>query len=362
MCYIQDVLQAWTSAVSPSLLVLPCHIWIYLDQDGPFRIIENPRLFFCRNVRLIIIILGENMNAIKSAGALLAALAYLPVQTWAAPILGPQLSDLAVLGAAAVTNTGPTSLVGGLGVSNNTSATGITGFFGTLANDGPGVASGTINQGGAFALTADGQLSIAMLSLGLLGPGIGLGASLNGLSLAPGVYTVDPAVTNLAGTLTLDGGGNANAYWVFKSSSTLITSSGSTMNVINAGSGAGVYWDVGSSATLGSNSTFVGNILASASITMNSGVTVSCGRALAHTGAVTMIADVVNAGDCNGSSVAGSNGLSGGLSMPVGGGLPVPLPFSPIAAVPEPGPLSLYIAGLAALFVWKRKIAAIPNC
>ncbi len=130
------------------------------------------------------------------------------------------------------------------------------------------------------------------------------------------------------------------------------------MKVIDTGPGAGVYWDVGSSATLGSNSTFVGNILASASISMNNGVSVTCGRALAHIGAVTMIADVVNAGDCKGSDVAGSHGLSGGLTMPEGGGVPLPLPFSPVAVVPEPGPLSLYAAGLAALFVWKRKKAA----
>ncbi|MDB5774079.1 MAG: hypothetical protein JWP38_212 [Herbaspirillum sp.] len=299
----------------------------------------------------------HGMNPIKLVGTLLVALAWMPVQGWAAPILGAQLSDFAVLGASAVTNTGPTTLTGGLGVSNNSSPTGITGFFGTLLNDGPGTASGAVHQGDAFALTADAQLSAAMTSLGLLGPGTTLGADLSGMTLAPGVYTVAAGVTNLTGVLTLDGGGNANAFWVFQMPSTLITSSSSIVNVINTGAGAGVYWDVGSSATLGSSTTFSGNILASTSISMGSSVNISCGRALAHTGAVTFINDVVNAGDCAGSGAAGSNGLSGGLSMPDGGGLPVALPFSEVSAVPEPAPLSLFGAGLLALFVWKRKNA-----
>jgi type VI secretion system secreted protein VgrG len=48
-----------------------------------------------------------------------------------------------------------------------------------------------------------------------------------------------------------------------------------------------VFWQVGSSATLGTNSIFVGNIMALASITLNTGATLQ-GRALARNGAVTL--------------------------------------------------------------------------
>jgi hypothetical protein len=266
--------------------------------------------------------------------------------------LGPELKSFAVLGAAAVTNTGNTQLLGNLGVSNKASISGITGFFGTLANDGPGTASGSVQQGDAFALAADIQLAIAKASLALMGPGTSLGANLGSMTLSPGVYTVDAAASNLNGVLTLDGGGNANAYWVFQLASTLITSVGSSVSVINAGSGAGVFWNVGSSATLDSGSTFVGNILASASITFNDHVTLSCGRALAHTGAVTLINDTINATDCAGSGAAGSAGLSGGLTMPEMGGMPTPLPM---AAVPEPAEFSLLVAGLAVLMVFRKR-------
>jgi hypothetical protein len=264
-------------------------------------------------------------------------------------LLGSELGSFAVLGASAVTNTGTTNLTGNLGVSNNSSVSGITGFAGTLSNDGPGLASGSVYQGNAYSTVADSQLTAAKTSLSLMGPGTTLGADLTGLTLAPGTYTVLAGTSNLTGAMTLDGGGNANAYWVFQLPSTLITSSASMVNLINTGAGAGVYWNVGSSATLGSNSTFEGNILASESVTMNSGVTLGCGRALAHTGAVTLISDTINAGGCQGSVAAGSAGLSGGLSVTEIGGLPTALAYGSVSAVPEPESYALLLAGLGVI-------------
>ena len=260
--------------------------------------------------------------------------------------LATELGSFAVLGASAVTNTGATKLVGNLGVSNNPSITGITGFFGTLANDGPGLVNGAIHQGDNFSTLAGSQLALTKSSLALLGPGTTLGADLTGLVLAPGTYTVLAGTSNLTGAVTLDGGGNNNAYWVFQLPSTLITSSASFVKLVNTGSGAGVYWNVGSSATLGANSTFEGNLLATASITMNSGVNLSCGRALAQTGAVTLIGDTVNAASCFGTVGAGSQGLGGGLSLFKPGGMPQILPYSAIPAIPEPATYAMLLAGI----------------
>jgi hypothetical protein len=58
-----------------------------------------------------------------------------------------------------------------------------------------------------------------------------------------------------------------------------------------------VFWQVGSSATLGTSTTFAGTIMAQASISLSSGVTLN-GRALARTGAVTLISDTVNVPSC----------------------------------------------------------------
>jgi hypothetical protein len=51
---------------------------------------------------------------------------------------------------------------------------------------------------------------------------------------------------------------------------------------------------VGGSATLGTTSQFAGNILALSNITLDSGADISCGRALALNGTVTMDANDVS--------------------------------------------------------------------
>ena len=58
-----------------------------------------------------------------------------------------------------------------------------------------------------------------------------------------------------------------------------------------------VFWQIGSSATLGTNTTFAGTIMAQASISLNTGGTLN-GRALARTGAVTLISNTVNVPSC----------------------------------------------------------------
>ena len=172
------------------------------------------------------------MNAMKFAIPLFVALAYGPAQGLAqSPILGTPLDSFAVLGASTVTNTGSSTISGNVGVSPGTAITGA----GSIS------ITGVFHATDAFAGLGQSQLTTARTNLGSLGPGSILGANLAGLTLSPGVYTVPAGVSNLTGTLTLNGQGDANAAWVFQMPSTLITSPGSVVNVINTGAGAGVY-------------------------------------------------------------------------------------------------------------------------
>ena len=266
----------------------------------------------------------------------------------AAPIvLGSNLATFSVLGAQTVTNTGATTLGSSLGVSPGSSITG----SGTIT------LTGTIHATDAFAALAQAELTAARGVLDSQGVGSLLAAdlTLTGPFLLPGVYRVPFGVTNLSGVLTLKGTDTANAgdTWIFQMESSLITSPNSSVNMIDTDSTAGVYWNVRSSATIDTNTAFLGNILALTSISMKTGATNLCGRALADTGAVTLEANSLS-GDCTG-ILDDSNGLGGGIAGTGTGDIPA----GPVLVinVPEPGTLALLAIGLAAVPFGRRRRA-----
>jgi len=192
----------------------------------------------------------------------------------------------AVLGSTTVTNTGLTQLDGDLGVYSGTA---ISGFFGTIENEGPGTFTGLSHQGDAVAqqaqadaLTAFNQLSNLEFTQNLTGQDLG------GLELAPGVYRFD-TTAQLTGTLTLDGGG----LYVFQIGSTLTTAANASITFLNgANPFTDIFWKIGSSSTFGADTLFGGTVIADQSQTLGNGTQVD-GRILALNGAVTLDNNII---------------------------------------------------------------------
>ena len=187
-------------------------------------------------------------------------------------------ANFAVLGASTVTNTGSTTIVGAVGVSPGSAVTGFP----------PGVVtSGTIHSADAVAAQAQSDLTTAYNNAaGQAVTTVLTGQNLGGLVLGPGVYYYATSA-QLTGTLTLNGGGNSNAIFIFQIGTTLTTASSAVVLAVNGAQAANIFWQIGSSATLGSGTSFLGNILALTSITTVTGVSMA-GRLLARNGAVTM--------------------------------------------------------------------------
>jgi hypothetical protein len=200
------------------------------------------------------------------------------------PTLGAAAS-YSVLGGQTVTNTGLTTMPGDLGVSPGSAVTGFTG-----PPDGTVGPPGTIHVGVANA--GDAQIAnsaafdfLATQDCTQTYTGT---KDLVGLSLGPGVYCAD--AFELSGNLILLGAG----VYIFKSASTLKTSSYSS---ITGGDPCNTWWREVSSATIGTYTTFIGNILASTDIELQTGASLA-GRALAQTASVTLDSNTITVPEC----------------------------------------------------------------
>jgi hypothetical protein len=191
-------------------------------------------------------------------------------------------ANFAVLAGSTVTNTGHSTITGFLGLSPGTA---VTGFL-------TGLLDGTLFAANGVAAQAKTDLAAAYGDVSSRPTTDTIPVELGGTTQTPGVYASAAGTFGITGTLTLDAKGDPNAVFIFKAASTLITASASRVNLVNGAQASNVFWLVGSSATLGTYSVLRGNVLALASITVTTGVTVD-GRMLARTGAVTLDTDVI---------------------------------------------------------------------
>ena len=191
-------------------------------------------------------------------------------------------SALTVFGVSAsstVTSSGGTVITGSLALSPGSSVTGSPTVTGVSDVDNPAAVA---SQAAAAVAFAAGQA---------LPAGTTVSAITNGTTLVPGTYTAASSLS-LAGTITLNAGGNPNAVFIVQTGTTLI--SAAATNVVLAGNAQAqnVFWFVGSAVTLGAGTTLPGTVIANTAITDDGGSTVH-GRLVSLTAAVNLSATLV---------------------------------------------------------------------
>jgi hypothetical protein len=241
----------------------------------------------------------------------------------AAPVGLGSAESFSVLAGSTVTNTGPTTMFGDLGLSPGSSVTGAPHVLGQTHVD------------DAVAIEAKNALTTAYNDAASRPSNGSAGTDLAGQVFLPGVRTASSSLLLSSGSVTLDAQGNPNAVFIFQIGTTLITGSNTTVALVNGAQACNVYWQVGSSVTLGTGTVFVGTVMASATITANTAATIH-GRLLARTGAVNLDTNTITTSNCAGGSetptaaetAAGLTPAAGvtptGTSLP--GSTPTPTP------------------------------------
>jgi hypothetical protein len=268
-------------------------------------------------------------------------------------------AGFAILAGETITNTGPTTITGDVGLSPGSSfvVTGVT-------------LNGATHIADAVAVQAKTDLVSAYNDAAGRPVTGNVAVELGGRTLGPGVYS-SGGVFGITGTLTLNAHGDPNAVFIFQSSATLTTASGSRVRLINGARFCRVFWVVPSSATLGTNSTFVGHIFASTSIHAQTGATVQ-GQLLAQTGEVTLDTNTITNGICaNVSPSPTPSPTPSGTATPTPSTTPTPVPSATtVPGLPTTGyppeqhglpwllMAGFFVAGMTLLFATWRFHAA----
>ena len=197
---------------------------------------------------------------------------------------------------------------GGITISTASTVTGDVGTFATTTENGFDTLTlnGTNHAGDSVTQGAKTDLTTAYNDAAGRGPTIDIvGLTVGGgETLAPGVYNSASTIL-LDGTVTLDGGGDANAVFIFQAGSALTTASSSKVVLTGGAQACNVYWQVYSAATLGTGTTFIGTIMASQEAITDDGGSTITGRLLASVAAVTLNNTTINKPTCAAGTIGG---------------------------------------------------------
>ena len=257
-----------------------------------------------------------------------------------APVQLGSAGSYAILTKSGITNTGPSSIVGDMGVSPITSGA-ITGFGLSLDASGQ-FSTSPLVTGKIYAsnyaaptpsnlMTAIGDMQTAYTdAAGRTNPtSTNLGAgNIGGLTLAPGLYKWNSAVA-ISKDVTLSGG--PNDVWIFQIAGTLDIASGKSVILAGGAQAANIFWQVAGQTTLETNAVFNGIILDQTAVVAETGGRLN-GRALAQT-AMTLDFNVIAPESAAGPAIyqgralvtASSNGCLGSVGTSFAATLKMPV-------------------------------------
>jgi cell division septation protein DedD len=261
-----------------------------------------------------------------AAGAIALVVASQPALASTAPVGLGTAAEFAVLAGTTVTNTGPSTISGDLGVSPGDAVTGFP----------PGtVSDGTIHTADGVAGGAQSDLTTGYNDAAGRSPTAGVPGFIGaGQTLTPGVYKASSSL-DVGGSLTLNAEGDPDAVFIFQAPTTLVTDTASRVVLTDGAQACNVFWQVGDSATLGTDSAFAGSVLALTSISVETGDTIE-GRALARNGAVTLDDDTINSPTCATTPPPPTQTPTSTTSATATPTRPAPTPTSTTSASPTP--------------------------
>ena len=177
-------------------------------------------------------------------------------------------------GTSIVDGTGSTFVVGSLGTSTGTTITGFT----------IGEVTGSTDKNNTVAQNAKADALVLSTALSAR-PTTSHAGALTG-TITPGTYRSNGTSWTIATSITLNGGGDSGAIFVFTASSFAIAANASIV-LTNGASAKNVYWEItGGPVTLGSGSTMRGTVIAAGgNITAQDGF-ILIGRLVSTTGTV----------------------------------------------------------------------------
>lgn len=165
-------------------------------------------------------------------------------------------------------------------------------------------------------------------------------------TLFSGVYSADSLSTTAGTTLTLDGQGRTDQFWVFNIADILSTGALTKVVLLNGATGGSIIWNAGGYASLGADSVFLGTLFTKANISVGanakaSSIGGSCGGLFSALSYISSGAGAqIGGSGCSGIDKGFNIGNDGKAyhveSLPAG-----------IPPVPEPAMWALWTCGFA---------------